>query len=243
MTFKLLMSVVTPHIKTMTERNYMDWLKEILGEELFGKLETSINDHNAKDENKDNQVKLANLSKGEYVSKDKYASLETDKGSIAEQLKTAQSLIEDLKKGTSKDETLQEKIGEYEGTITDLQAENEKLKKESALKIALLGAGVKQSDIEYLSFQMEKNGTEVKLDDNGSIKGMDDIITGLKTQFPSQFEPSSNKKIDENKLNEPDKKDAVTGEDFNKMSYQQRVDLFNKNPDAYNELAGHTIKE
>ena len=221
----------------------MEWLKEILGEEVFGKLETSINDHNAKAENKDNQIKLANLAKGEYVSKDKYSSLETDKGSIAEQLQTAQTLIEDFKKNTSKDEALQGKFGDYETTITDLQAENEKLKLESALKIALLGAGVKQSDIEYLSFQMEKKGTEVKLDDTGKVKGIDDIITGLKMQFPSQFEASSNKKIDENKLNEPDKKDTVTGEDFNKMSYQQRVDLFNKNPDAYNDLAGHTTKE
>ena len=76
----------------------MDWLKEILGEELYNQLVAALNMHNGKPENKEKQVKLADLGKGEYVSKEEYSALETDKGNLAEQLKTAQGLIEDLKK-------------------------------------------------------------------------------------------------------------------------------------------------
>lgn len=177
----------------------MDWLKAILGDELFSQLEKAINEHNGKPENKDKQVKLADLGTGEYVSSEKYKSLETDKGSVAEQLKTAQGLIEELKKGTSKDEGLQGKIGEYETKVADLEAENLKLKTESALKVALLDAGAKPSDMDYLLFKVGQNG-EVKLGDDGKVKGQEELIAGLKTSCPSQFQTSDNKDIQEHKL-------------------------------------------
>lgn len=48
----------------------MDWLKEILGEELYNQLVAALNAHNGKPENREKQVKLADLGKGEYVSKE-----------------------------------------------------------------------------------------------------------------------------------------------------------------------------
>ena len=177
----------------------MEFLKAILSDELFSQLEKAINEYNGKPENKDKQVKLADLGTGDYVSSEKYKSLETDKGSIAEQLKTAQGLIEELKKGTAKDESLQGKIGEYETKIHGLEAENLKLKTESALKVALLDAGAKPSDMDYLLFKAGQNG-EIKLGDDGKIKGQEDLISGLKTTCPSQFEASTSKQTEEHKL-------------------------------------------
>lgn len=203
MGYKLLLSAVTPHIKTKAkEGNNMDWLKEILGEELFKQFETAVSAHNSKPENKEKQIKLADLSKGEYVSKEKFSSLETDKGSIAEQLKTAQGLIDELKKGTGNNEELQGKIKTYETTVTDLQNQLAQEKLESAVKISLLSSGCK--DVDYITFKLKEKG-ELAIDDSGKVKGMDDKLAALKTQFPSQFESKTDSKIDEQKL--PDGKD------------------------------------
>lgn len=178
----------------------MDWLKEILGEELYKQLEAAINGYNGKPENKEKQIKLADLGKGEYVSSEKYKSLETDKGSVAEQLKTAQGLIEEFKKGTSKDDGLQGKIGEYETKVSALEAENLKLKTESVLRVALSNADANPSDMDYLLFRAEQSG-ELKLGDDGKIKGQDDLISSLKTSYPSQFlKTPDGKKILEHKL-------------------------------------------
>ena len=54
----------------------MEFLKEILGEELYKQFEEKINAHNGDEANKDKQIKLANLSSGEYVGKGKYDALD-----------------------------------------------------------------------------------------------------------------------------------------------------------------------
>ena len=175
----------------------MDWLKEILGEELYNQLVAALNMHNGKPENKEKQVKLADLGKGEYVSKEEYSALETDKGNLAEQLKTAQGLIEDLKKGTSDNETLQGKIGEYETTIATLQKQLKQEKLDSAVKIALLESNCK--DVDYIIFKLKEKG-ELALDDSGKVKGMEDKLAALKTQFQDQFASSKPNRVDENRL-------------------------------------------
>lgn len=198
----------------------MDWLKEILGEELYNQLVAALNAHNGKPENKEKQVKLADLGKGEYVSKEKYSALETDKGNLAEQLKTAQGLIEELKKGTSKDEALQGKIGEYETTIATLQKQLNQEKLDSAVKIALLESNCK--DVDYITFKLKEKG-ELALDDSGKVKGMEDKLAALKTQFPDQFVSTSSTKVDEKRL--PKSDSSRTGEPKNlaealKMQYE-----------------------
>lgn len=181
-------------------------LEEVLNEELYKQVKAAIDAVNEKEPDKLKHVRFTDLSEGAYVSKEKYADLENDKGSVAEQLKTAQGLIEELKKGTSKDEGLQGKIGEYETKVAELEAENLKLKTESALKVALLDAGAKPSDMDYLLFKAGQNG-EIKLGDDGKVKGQEDLIAGLKTSCPSQFQTPDNKDIQEHKLE--------TGDDHN----------------------------
>lgn len=215
----------------------MEFLKEILGEELFKQFETAINAYNGNEANKDKQIKLANLGGGEYVGKGKYDALQAQLDGKSTELDTANGLIAELKKGTKGNEELQGKITGYETQVQQLQAELEKTKLENAIQLALRDA--KAVDPDYLAFKLrEKYKTEeLTLDENGKVKGMDDKLAGLKTQFPAQFESSSNKKVIENKL--PDNQgggDSVTKEDFAKMGYQERLKLFNENPTAYAEL-------
>ena len=188
----------------------MEFLKTVLGQELFAQVEAKINEHNAAEKDESKHIKIANLGEGGYVSKDKHSALETEKNSIQEQLTAAQQLVEDYKKSSKNDEAAQQKITEYENKVTQLTTEVEQAKLDSALKIGLLQA--KASDVDYLMFKIKQDGKELKLDDKGEIKGLDDIISSLKTQLPAQFESNAKggKKIDENPL--PDSKDDDEGE-------------------------------
>ena len=130
----------------------------------------------------------------------RYGKLKTDHENVEKQLKEAQTLIEQLKKGTGDNEALQTKITDYEAKVDALTAENEKLKLESALKLALLDAGAKASDIDYLMFKAGTGDRELKMGEDGKLKGQDDLIAGLKTQFPSNFTAPDTKKVVEHKL-------------------------------------------
>ncbi len=174
-------------------------LEEVLGAELYNQVQAKIDEVNANEADVLKHVRYADLSEGGYVSRDKYTALETDKTSVQGQLTEAQGLIETLKKGTKTDETLQAKIGEYEGTVATLQAENERLRTESALKVALLDAGAKPTEMDYLLFKAGQNG-EIKIGEDGKLKGQDELISGLKTTCTSQFVQEGQKKIQENKL-------------------------------------------
>ncbi len=169
----------------------------------------------------------------------RYKKLKEDHDNLTVEHKKSTDLIEELQKATKGQEAVQEKITEYEQTIKTLQQEAVKAKTESALKIGLLSAGAKASDIDYLLFKMEHSGDwKPELTEDGQIKGLDEKVKGLKTQFPSQFEGSSTKKIDEKKLDKSDDTSGVSKEDFDKMGYQDRLKLYNENPEAYKALSG-----
>lgn len=182
-------------------------LEELLEKELYAKVKAAIDAANAKEPDKLKHIRYADLSEGSYISKEKYAALETDKGSIAEQLKTAQELIAELKKGTGGDEKLQGKITEYEKTIGTLQEQLKQEKLDSAVKIALLEAHCK--DVDYITFKLKEKG-ELSLDEAGKVKGMEDKLAALKTQYPDQFTSPGTKKVLENRL--PESGAEQTGE-------------------------------
>lgn len=72
--FKHRITVEAPHLKisVIVERNIiMDFLKEALGDR-YQEFADLIKQHNGKAENKDKQIKIANLSTGKYVDKKKF---------------------------------------------------------------------------------------------------------------------------------------------------------------------------
>ena len=221
----------------------MEFLKEILGEELYKQFEQAVNAYNGNEANKDKQIKLANLTEGGYVSKDKYTSLETDLSGKTSELEKANGLIEELKKSTGKDEGLQQKITDYEAEIEKLKKENETLKTDNALKFALAAAGA--VDVDYLVFKAKEKG-EIKLGDDGKIKGEAELISGLKTQLPSMFGTSNNqqqnnnnRKIIENNLTGGDDDKTVTKEQFRAMGYADRLKIKQENPELFKQLNTH----
>lgn len=198
-------------------------LEELLEKELYAQVKAAIDAVNEKEPDKLKHVRYADLSEGNYISKEKYDALETDKGSVAEQLKAAQDLIAELKKNTGGDEKLQGKITEYETAISTLQNQLKEEKLESAVKIALLEAECK--DVDYITFKLKEKG-ELSLDDAGKVKGMEDKLAVLKTQFPDQFASAGTKKVEENRL--PESAGGQTAEPKDlaealKMQYENNV--------------------
>lgn len=161
----------------------------------------------------------------------RYGKLKTDHDGKLAELTEAQNLIAELKKSNKGNEGLQQKIGDYEGQIAQLQAQLEQTKLESEIKVELLAA--KALDVDYLSFKLKEKG-ELALDENGKIKGWDDKLAGLKTQFPTQFESDSRKSIVENRLpDDHDGGDTITRESLLKKPYAERQKIYNENPEAY----------
>lgn len=169
----------------------------------------------------------------------RYGKLKDEHDALTAEHKKSTDLIAELQKATKDQEGVQKKISDYESTIAELQKEAVEAKTESALKIGLLSAGAKVSDIDYLIFKIKSDKDfKCELDADGQIKGLDDKLKGMKTQFPAQFETSTQKKIDEKKLDHSDNENEVTADDFRKMGYQAKNKLFNENPDLYRKLAG-----
>lgn len=163
----------------------------------------------------------------------RYDKLKGDFDSLTSQHTEAQNLIEQLKQSTAGNEEMQAKIGNYETQIQTLQKELENSKLEAAIKVALLEA--KASDIDYMTFKLKEKG-EIALDENGKIKGWDDKIAGLKTQFPTQFEGGGAKVVEPNKLPDPaENGGGLTRSEILKKPYTERAQLFADNPDAYKE--------
>ncbi len=178
---------------------------------------------------KENKIFLANEENLDV----RYAKLKGDYDGQGAQLTEAQKAIEAMKANAAGSEALQAQITAYETKQQELLKENERLRVENAVKVGLLEA--KASDIDYMTFKLKEKG-EISLDENGKIKGWDDMIAGLKTQFPQQFESSSAKKVEENKLKTGDGNgNAITKSELLKKSYAERAQFYSENPDAYKE--------
>lgn len=163
----------------------------------------------------------------------RYNKLKLESEQNAQELAKSQALITELQKGNKGNEELQSKIKGYEDEIANLKKQNEEQKLESALDRVLIEANVQ--DVDYVKFKIKEKGAVLKLDDKGNLSGTKELIDDLKVQLPNQFTKNA-QKINEIKLPHSDDNKGVTKDQFNKMSYQERLKLFNENKEAYDEL-------
>ena len=166
----------------------------------------------------------------------RYNKLKLESEQANQELAKSQALITELQKGNKGNEELQAKVKGYEDEIANLKKANEKQRVESALDRVLLEANVQ--DVDYVKYKIKEKGTELKLDEQGNLTGVKDMLDALKVQLPNQF-VNSNQTVKEIKLptnNNPGDK-GITKEQYNKMSYQERLKLFNENKEAFQELS------
>lgn len=162
-----------------------------------------------------------------------------------QQLGEANKLIETLKASEQGNANLQQQLSAYEQKMQQMAAELEQAKVDAAVKVGLLSENA--VDVDYLAFKlrekMKADGEELKLDDNGVIKGWADKLESLKTLCPAMFKASSDKGGDGYKVVEPnrlkgdkDTKQLVTREQYAVMGYDERMALKQQNAERYNAL-------
>lgn len=174
----------------------------------------------------------------------RYGKLKTDHDALTAKHSESEKLIAELQKASKDNESVQKKIAEYESTIARQNEELQKTKIESALKVKLIGA--KALDVDYLAYKVKEKG-DLELDEKGEIKGIDDLLSELQTQFPTQFETNSNnKKVEEHRLGDGDDVHnhdvTITKEEFSRMGYQGRLKLKQEQPDVYAQMTGKTTE-
>ncbi len=160
----------------------MEFLKEILGEDLFNQVKNKVSSYNEKAD-KDKRVSIANVNGDEYVTKAKYSQLETDLNNTKTSLSTAQTTIDDLKKSNGDNADLQQKVSDYETKIANLEttskAEKAKMLKEIAIKDALYAEKAKHPELLISKFDLSK----IVLDEKG-----ENVVSGIEEQMKSNKE-------------------------------------------------------
>ena len=223
----------------------MNFLKDILGEELFNQVAEKINAHNGNEANKDNQIKIGNLGSGEYVGKGKYEAEVLASQGKDDEIANYKKAIADLQKANKGNEEIQQRISQLETENAQLKASQEESDRRYAFDVLLMDSGVTDRDErEFLTYKyesmMKEKGETLELDENKHIKGAEGIVESLKTMRPKAFETTGKdgyQVLGDNRLPGSDGgNDAVTKEDFAKMGYKSRVELKANNPELYSKL-------
>lgn len=161
----------------------MDFLKNLFGDKAmtFDELQKAINDHNQT--NKDNQINIANLASGEYVSKNKYDAKEKE-------LEKANNQIADLN----------DTVKKFDGDIKQLQGDLKQKQKDYDTEIINLKNGyaidtaISQffkdnplKDAKYESLLKSQIKTDQLKVDGDKVIGLEDQTRGILEGYADLF--------------------------------------------------------
>lgn len=171
----------------------MEFLKDILGEELYTQVEGKVSTHNAGISDESKRVKLADLSTGNYVSKEKHLSLKTERDGYKTQLETANGEIasyknldiDGIKQAAANWETkYNDDIGKLNQTLLNQQMEFSA--KEYMNKQGFKSELAKEAAVSKLL------GQKLPFKD-GVFTGADEFMKKLKEADPDSFAPAEDK--------------------------------------------------
>lgn len=145
----------------------MDWLKEILGEDLFAQVQEALKDKK--------DVKLANIATGEYVSKAKYEN------EIATRDSKITELSEKVQNFDGKDmKALQNEVADWKKKYTK---DISQMKLENAIDMAVASAHSLSDKALKGLLDLDK----LTLDDKGNLKGFDEQLESIKKDNAFMF--------------------------------------------------------
>ena len=201
----------------------MDWIKSIIekyiGEDGKLDLEATLKEINKK-------------APENVVPKEQYNSLAETKKKLDEDVKTRDKQLAELNKAGS--------IDDLQKQLADALDKNKKDKKEYADKIAdmKLSAAIEKAlsgalHPELMAGKIDRS--KLKINDDDTITGLDEQIKSLKESYKDMFKPD---KTGVSPANPEGKDTVITKEQFAKMKYAERMELFNSNKQLYDELSG-----
>ena len=154
----------------------------------------------------------------------------------AEKLSDVQKELDDLKaKGDDGWKEKHDKLkGEFDKYKTDVQEKETHSKKVEAYKAILKDANLSEKGIEKAIKYAEWD--KIELETDGKLKGASDHIKAVKEEWAEYVTTTTTTGAKTSNPPANNGNSGVTKEDFQKMSYKDRLQIYNENPDLYNEL-------
>lgn len=163
---------------------------------------------------------------------EKAESLQEQLDKANQEIANRDKQITDLKSSKEGDyNDLKNKLDQYIKENEQYQSQMKELELNSAIKLAVAKDANDANDI--LAFI---NKEELELQEDGTVKGLDDAVKKLQESKPYLFaenQPSGRTPNDGESLKG---KGAITKDDFKNMSYTEHVALLNNDPEKYREL-------
>ena len=167
------------------------------------------------------------------------SELQAENDSLKQQLEQQSQVLNDLqaKEGASEEvkQQLTDLQAKFEAYKTDSEANLAKVTKSNAIRLALKDVDAHNSDdlAKFINFD------EIELDEAGKPK-LDKVIKGLKETSPYLFKQEE--QAPQPKIfaggNPTASQNGITKEDFKRMGINERQELFDKDPELYQQLKG-----
>ncbi len=152
-----------------------DFLKPILGDELFAQVVAKIPD--------DGKVVLVNAADGSYFPKGKFDEVNDAKKGLVAQLAELTPKLATLQQQAAGQEGLQSTIAALQKQVADKEAELKSTAFKSALKDGIRGYNVHDPEVVLPLLKLDA----IKQGDDGVITGLKEQMDPMKTSRPYLF--------------------------------------------------------
>ena len=173
-------------------------LKDLLGEELYSQVDAKIQEHNGNEPDKLKHVRFADLSEGNYISKEKLVGLQTEVGGYKKQLEEAHNQIQSYKNMNIDEikQSVETWKSKYETDTQSLKEQMANQEKMFAAEKYLDGQKIRSPlSKKAIMDEFLKQNMEFK---DGTFVGADDYMKQVKEKYPDEFEkeePKEEKKV------------------------------------------------
>lgn len=167
------------------------------------------------------------------------SELQAENDSLKQQLEQQSQALKDLQAKEGASEELKQQLTDLQAKFDTYKSENEanlaKVTKSNAIRLALKDVDAHNSDdlAKFINFD------EIELDEAGKPK-LDKVIKGLKETSPYLFKQEE--QAPQPKIfaggNPTASQNGITKEDFKRMGINERQELFDKDPELYQQLKG-----
>ena len=167
------------------------------------------------------------------------SELQAENDSLKQQLEQQNQALNDLQAKEGASEELKQQLTDLQAKFDTYKTENEanlaQVTKSNAIRLALKDVDAHNSDdlAKFINFD------EIELDEAGKPK-LDKVIKGLKETSPYLFKQEE--QVAQPKIfaggNPTASQNGLTKEDFKRMGINERQELFDKDPELYQQLKG-----
>lgn len=165
------------------------------------------------------------------------SELQAENDSLKQQLEQQSQALSDLQAKEGASEELKQQLTDLQAKFDTYKTENEanlaKVTKSNAIRLALKDVDAHNSDdlAKFINFD------DIELDEAGKPK-LDKVIKGLKETSPYLFKQHSEQPKIFAGGNPSASQNGLTKEDFKRMGINERQELFDKDPELYQQLKG-----